>query len=174
MTYPEIIESISTNLSNYFDEVYHSTEVVTIDKEKFPAISNVNEWVNLSPTDEKEIVYIRRAADDDVSDELKISSCARAYKMRSLLRVVYFKDNATNHEEILFKLMQSVLIAHTKVKSIIRDKYRLQKDESSGDYSFKPSTAYFAIDVYGFWELKHDVCEQDFCIEIDNPVKKCT
>lgn len=173
MSYTEIIQSLSINLSKYFDTVYHSAEIVNLKDKKFPAIGNVNEWDELSPTDQKEIVYIRRNGDDQMWEEQRVSSCSKDYKMRSKLRIVYFKDNANNPEEILFKLMQSVLITGTKIESIIRDKYKLQKDESSGEYSFKATTAYFAIDIYAFWNLSHNVCEQDFCIELDNPVKKC-
>lgn len=174
MTYPETIRSLLDNLSIEFDEVYHSVEIIVTDsKERFPAVSNVNEWINLSPTDQREIVYIRRAGDDDVFEEQRIASCGKAYKMRSPLRIVFFKDNAQKHEEILFKLMQSVLVGGTRIKSIVRDKFKLLKDESSGDYNFKPTTAYFAIDIYAFWILQEDLCEQDFCIDIENPVKKC-
>lgn len=172
MTYSEIISNISVNLIKYFDEVYHSVELITIDKEKFPTVSNTNEWINLSPTDTKEILYIRRNGDDEVYSEEKIGSCSKSYKMRSSLRVVYFKDYAKNHDEILFKLMQSGLIGGTKLRSIIRDKFKLLKDESSGDFSFKPTTAYFAIDIYALWDLKSDICEQDFCVDIINPLKK--
>lgn len=176
MTYPETIQLLTANLSSNFDTVYHSAEVITIEsknsKDKFPAITKDNEWIKLAPTDIKEGVYIRRNGDDEVSRELKLSSCGKAYEMRSQLRIVYFKDNAKNHEEILFKLMQSALTQSTKIKSIIRDKFKLLKDESTGDYNFKPTTCYFAIDIYGFWNLNHDMCEQDFCIDVENPVCK--
>ena len=93
--------------------------------------------------------------------------------MRSTLRIVYFEDHVEKHNEILSKLMQSVLIGGTKLKSIIRDKFKLLKDESSGEYNFGPTTAYFAIDIYALWELKPDTCLEDFCVTLENPLKKC-
>lgn len=173
MTYSETIQSLSQNLLIKFDEVYFNAEIITNDKAiKLPAISLNDEWINLSPSDQRETLYIRRNGDDEVMEELKISSCSKSYKMRSSLRVVYFKDHAKNHEQILFNLMQSVLMGGTKLKSIIRDKFKLLKDESSGTYNFGPKTAYFAIDIYAIWELKNDFCEEDFCIDIVNPLKK--
>lgn len=177
MTYSEIIETIANNLAERFSEVYHSAEQIftTANNKqiKFPAINKGSEWINLSPEDIEETLYIRRNGDDEVFEEIKIGSCSKAYKMRSSLRIVYFIDNAKKHDEILFKLMQSVLLTHTKLKGIIRDKFKLLKDESTGDYNFKPKTAYFAIDIYAIWELKSDVCEQDFCIDLPNPIIKC-
>ena len=177
MTYSEIIEVIANNLSERFCEVYHSAELIfTTDASnkqvKFPAINQDKEWIRLAPEDIEETIYIRRSGDDEVFEELKLGSCSKAYKMRSPLRIVYFRDNSKK-DEPLFKLMQSVLLMNTKIRSIIRDKWKLLKAESSGDYSFKPTTVYLAIDIYAIWELKSDVCEQDFCIDIPNPIIKC-
>ncbi len=172
MNYFEVIMKLIDNLSNHFDEVFHSAEIVIIDKEKFPAINSGNEWINLVPTDQKETIYIRRNGDDEVYEEQKLGSCTKAYRMRSALRLVFFSDHEKNPEEILFKLMQSVLIQATKIRSIIRDKWKLQKDESSGDYNFSAKTCYLAIDFYVFWDLRADICEQDFCAEIENPFCK--
>jgi hypothetical protein len=174
LTYPDIIQSLSTSLNKSFDEVYHSAEIIINDKnEKFAGIAKNEEWINLSPTDQKETVYIRRNSDDDFFEELKITSCLKSYKMRSQLRIVYYKAQAEKHEEILFKLLQAVLIQGTKLNKIIRDKNKLFKDESSGAYTFGPKTCYFGIDVFIFWQLQDNTCEQDFCISIDNPLKKC-
>jgi hypothetical protein len=177
MTYQEIILSLSNSLLNKFDEVYHSAELITIQEDgktyKFPAITLKDEWVILAPTDQQQILYIRRNGEDEVQSDLRLASCGKAYNMRSILRVVYFDDNAEKHNEILQHLMQSVLVSGIKLKSIIRDKVKLFKDESSGEYSFRPTTAYFALDVYALWNLKPDSCEEDFCIELDNPIKKC-
>lgn len=178
MTYSEIITLLSNNVLVYFDEIYHNAEIVTItdngkQKEKFPAINQNDEWINLAPTDQKETIYIRRNGDDEVQEEFRLASCAKSYKMRSSLRIVFFKDHAKKHNEILSHLMQAALTSHTKLKSIQRDKWRLQKDESSGDYNFGPSTAYFAIDIYALWNLIPDTCEEDFCIDIENPLRKC-
>lgn len=104
--------------------------------------------------------------------DLEIGGCVKSYKMRSSLRIVYFKDNVNNSYETFFKLMQSVLINGIKLNKIIKDKYKLLKDESSGQYSFGPKAAYFAIDVYGLWNLIPDTCEDDFCIELENPFCK--
>lgn len=174
MNYKEVIESISNNLINYFDEVYHSAEIIINDEGiKEPAISKNDEWISLVPTDQKEIIYIRRNGDDDVWEDLKIGSCIKSYKMRTPLRIVYFKDHCNNQDEIMFKLMQSVLISGTKLRSIIRDKWRLQKEESSGEYNLGATSIYFAIDLLAFWELKPDTCQEDFCVELENPLKKC-
>lgn len=151
--------------------MYHSAELITIDDIKKPKVSINNDWVDLSPTDTKETIYIRRNGDDEVIEDMKLGGCIKSYKMRSQLRVVFFKNNAENHNEILLKLMQTVLIGGTKLNKIIRDKYKLLKDESSGGYSFGPKAAYFAIDVYALWELMPDTCD-DFCIEIENPLIK--
>lgn len=174
MTYSETIQLLGNNLTNYFNEVFHSAEIVTNDKqEKYPGTSINDEWTDLSPTDTKEIVYIRRNGDDEVMEDLKMSSCVKSYKMRSSLRIVFFRDHAKKHNEILSKLMQAVLIGGTKLKSIIRDKWKLQKDESSGNYNFGATTAYFAIDIYALWNLIPDTCGEDFCVDIENPLKKC-
>lgn len=169
MKYSEVILSLANNLLSNFDEVYHSAEIIQAD-EKFPAISINNEWLPLAPSDTKEAIYIRRNGDDEVIEDLKIGSCVKSYKMRSQLRVVFFKDNADKHSETLSKLMQSVLIGGVKLNKITRDKYKLLKDESSGKYTFGPKAAYFAIDIYALWELKLDSCDEDFCLELDNPL----
>lgn len=172
MKYSEVIQSLSNSLITNFDTVYHSAEIVTTDdNKKFPAVSLKDEWLNLAPSDTNETIYIRRNGDDEVLKDAKISSCSNAYDMRSQLRIVFFKDHAENHNEILSKLMQSVLIKGTKLNKIIRDKYKLLKDESSGEYSFGAKTAYFAIDIYALWTLQPDNCENDFCIDITNPLK---
>jgi hypothetical protein len=174
VTYPEIIQSIATSLNQSFDEVYHSAEIVINDKnEKFVGVAKNDDWIKLSPTDQKETLYIRRNGDDQIYEELRITSCSKSYKMRSQLRIVYYKQQAEKHEEILFKLMQSILIQGTKLDKIIRDKNKLFKDESSGNYSFGPKTCYFGIDVFVIWQLSDNSCEQDFCTTIDNPLKKC-
>lgn len=168
-TYHDIILQLTQRLSGNFDKVYHSVELVTVDKERFPAISLHKEWFNLSPKDTTEILYIRRNGDDEVYSEEPQGSCSKAYKMRSLLRIVYFNDNDGNVDQTLFKLMQSVLVGNTKIQRIIRDKYKLQRDESSGSYEFGPQTVYLAVDLYVTWMLQPDICEQDFCIDIENP-----
>jgi len=173
MTYSDTIQNLATNLINYFDKVYHSAEIIVSDTQvKLPAVPINDEWFSLAPSDQSETVYIRRNGDDEVMEDLKLSSCVKSYKMRSSLRVVYFKDNAKNFAEILHNLTQSCLVVNTKLNRIIRDKWRLQKDESSGNYNFGATTAYFAIDIYALWELKSNTCE-DLCLTIDNPLKKC-
>lgn len=172
MKYAEVILLLANNLVSYFDEVYHSAEIVAADDIKFPAAAKENEWISLSPSDTKETIYIRRNGDDEAVEDLKLGGCIKSYKMRSQLRVVYFKDNADCHSDILRNLMQSVLVTKTKLNRIIRDKYKLLKDESSGEYKLGPKAAYFAIDIYILWELMVDECEQD-CIELENPLKKC-
>ncbi len=172
MKYTEVIQLLAANLVTYFDEVYHSAEIITADDIKFPAVPIGNEWLPLSPSDVKETIYIRRNGDDEATEDLKLGGCIKNYKMRSQLRVVFFKDNSDNHNEILRNLMQSVLVTKTKLNKIVRDKYKLLKDESSGEYKFGPKTAYFAIDIYILWELIVDECEEDFCIEVKNPFCK--
>ena len=178
MRYSDIIQLLSNNVLVKFDEVYVNAEIVNITDagkfiEKFPAVSIADEWISLVPTDTKETIYIRRNGDDEVQEELKLGSCIKSYKMRSQLRIVFFKDHAKNHNEIIAHLMQAVLVTGTKLKSIIRDKWKLQKYESSGDYNFSATTAYFAIDIYALWTLQNDTCEEDFCIDIQNPLRKC-
>lgn len=172
MIYTEVIQIIGNNIINYFDEVYHSAEIIVNDKNiRIPAVAMADEWVSLAPSDQHETIYIRRNGDDEMFEEMKVSGCVKSYKMRSPLRVVYFKDHAKNHDEIIAKLLQSVLINSTKLKSVIRDKWKLLKDESSGDYNFGATTAYFAIDIYALWHLIPDNCINDFCVNIDNPIK---
>lgn len=172
MTYADIINILSNNIVVYFDEVYHSAEIVNVKNERFPAVTVGDEWISIVPTDQKEIIYIRRNGDDEVMDELKLGSCIKSYRMRSSLRIVFFKDHTKTQNDIIAKLMQSVLVTGTKLKSIIRDKWKLQKDESSGDYNFGATTAYFAIDIYALWSLIPDNCDQDYCVDIENPLKK--
>lgn len=173
MTYQDIILNLANNLLTDFDEVYHSAELIVNDEGiKQPAVALNDEWLSLVPTDQKETIYIRRNGDDEAIEDLKIGSCIKSYKMRSPLRIVFFKDNAKNHNEILSKLMQSVLIGSTKLRSVSRDKWKLLKEESSGDYNFGATTAYFAIDISAFWTLQPDTCGEDFCIDILNPLKK--
>jgi len=173
MTYQEVILNLSNSLVQYFDDVYHSAEILTVDNERIPVINLKDDWKYLAPTDEGQNLYIRRNGDDEVMEELRLGSCIKSYKMRSQLRIVYFEDYAEKHNEIIAHLLQSVLIGGIKLVRMVRDKWKLKKDESSGEYVFKPSTAYFAIDIYVFWELKPDNCDQDFCVDIENPVKKC-
>lgn len=171
MNYSEIIQFIANSILIRFDTIYHSAEIITIKDDKFPAVTVGDEWINLSPSDQQETIYIRRNGDDEALEELKIGSCVKSYKMRSSLRIVFFKDHAKNHNEILSKLMQSVLIGRTKLNKIIKDKWKLQKDESSGNYNFGPSTAYFAIDIYALWNLTPNTCDEDYCLEIQNPLR---
>lgn len=173
MNYSEIISQIANNLLVSFDEVYFDCEIVTNDKnERFPAITLGDEWISLVPTDEKETLYIRRNGNDEVLEELRLSSCGKAYRMRTPLRTVYFKDHVENRGEFIFKLMQATLTGNTKLKSISRDKWKLLKEESSGAYNFGATTVYFAIDIYAMWDLVPDNCEYDFCADIINPLKK--
>lgn len=173
MKYQEIIQALSNSLLKQFDEIYHNAEIVTNDKGiKQPVISKNDEWISLVPTDQNETIYIRRNGDDEVLENMHLSSCRNEYKMRTSLRIVYFRDHIENHNEIITNLIQSVLISGTKLKSVIRDKWKLQKDESSGDYNFGATTAYFAIDIYAIWNLVIDTCETDYCVEIGNPLKR--
>lgn len=168
----EVIEQLANNLLLSFDDIYHSAEIVTADGNRFPAISQADEWVNLSPSDTKETIYIRRNGDDEVMEEARLASCSKSYKMRTPVRIVYFKDHNKDNS-ILPKLMQAVLISSTKLAKIVQDKWKLLKDESSGDYNFGANTAYFAIDIYLMWYLIPDTCEEDFCLPLENPLKKC-
>lgn len=164
MNYFESIELITANVKNYFDTVYYHAEIVSNDANKrFPAIAQGDDWKDLSPTDQQEVLYIRRNGDDEAIDELKIGSCGKSYQMKTPLRVVFFKDHAENQNQIFFNLSQSVLVVGTKLKAIKRDKWKLIKEESSGDYTFGATTAYFAIDFYVLWRLIPDKCDQDFC-----------
>jgi hypothetical protein len=173
MTYSEIIQNIAVSLLLRFDEVYHSAEIILNEKgEKMPAIPVQDEYIDLVFSDQKETIYIRRNGDDEVMEEMKISSCAKAYKMRTPLRIVYSKDHANNHADIIFKLMQSVLVTGTKLKGIVRDKWKLQKDESTAKLNLGATSAFFAIDIYAIWQLMEDNCEQDICVDIENPLKK--
>lgn len=172
MTYSQIIQILASNILIYFDEIYVNAEIVSLKKEKFPAVSMASEWLTLAPTDQKETIYIRRSGDDEVTEEMKLSSCAKSYRMRSSLRIVFFKDHAASQNDILAHLMQAVLTQGTKLRSITRDKWKLQKEESSGNYNFGPTTAYFAIDIYAIWTLLPDDCLEDFCADILNPLKK--
>jgi hypothetical protein len=177
MKYSEIILSLTENLSTSFCEVYHSAELVYIFEdgqvvEKFPAIPKMKEWIKLAPTDVKDTIYIRRNGDDFMNEELRLSSCGKAYKMRTPLRIVYFNQNG-DAAQALFKMMQSILLQGIKITGVVRDKFKLLRDESSGAYNFNSKTVYVAVDVHAFWELLPDTCDQDFCLEINNPIKKC-
>lgn len=174
MSYNDVIQLLTTNLLTKFDEVYHSADTIVNDKGiKMPAISLNDEYISLVPTDQKETIYIRDNGDDQVLEELKLGSCIKSYRMTSPIRIVYFKDHAKNHGKILSDLMQSVLIGGTKLKAIISNKWKLLKEESSGDYKFGATTAYFAIDINILWNLIPDDCENDFCTELENPLKRC-
>lgn len=177
MTYTDIIQNLVNNLAEKFSEVYHSAELVRIFdegklKEKFPGINRGREWIELAPTDVTDTIYIRRNGDDNLSEEIRLGSCTKAFKMRTPLRIVYFNDHG-NSEKALFDLMQAVLSQSVKPVTIIRDKFKLLSEESTGDYDFSPMTVYLAIDVNIFWDLLSDKCDQDFCITMDNPIRKC-
>lgn len=173
MTYSETILNLANSLLSQFDEVFHSVEILQNEKgEKLPTFPVNDEYIDVVFSDTKETVYIRRNGDDEVFEDLRIGSCVKSYKMRTPLRIVYSKDYAEDHTTILFKLMQSVLTGGTKLKGIVRDKFKLAKDESTGKLRLGASSAYFAIDVYVFWNLLPDSCEQDICIELQNPLKK--
>lgn len=172
MTYSESILNLSNSLLQNFDEVFHSVEIIQNEKgERIPGYPVNDEYADVVFSDTKETVYIRRNGDDEVMEELKLSSCSKSYKMRTPLRIVYSKDYAEDHTTILFKLMQSVLIGGTKLKGIVRDKFKLAKDESTGKLRLGATSAYFAIDVYVFWNLLPDSCEHDICITLENPLK---
>jgi hypothetical protein len=177
MKYNEVIQSIANRLSQTFCEVYHSAEIIKIFDngqitEQFPAIDRGKEWITLAPTDVKDTIYIRRNGDDSYSEEVKMGSCMKAFKMRTPLRIVYFNING-NTERSLFNLMQGVLTQSVRISGIVRDKFKLLREESSGEYNFKPTTVYVAVDVYAIWDLFPDNCEKDFCIELPNPIQKC-
>jgi hypothetical protein len=172
MNYQESMLQLAQSVNNYFDEVYFDAEIVINDKNmRFPAISKADEWINLTPTDQHETVYIRRNGADDVLRELKLGSCAKSYVMRTPVRIVYFKDHVQDQDKILTDLMNAALVGKIELRSIIRDKWKLLKDESSGDYNFGATTAYFAIDTYLIWELVPNACEYE-CSDIINPLKK--
>jgi hypothetical protein len=174
MTYSESILNLSNSLLQNFDEVHHSVEIIQNDKgEKLPAYPLDDEFIDVVFSDQKETVYIRRNGDDEVMEELKISSCSKSYRMRTPIRIVYSKDFAGDHNTILFKLMQSALIGGTKLKGIVRDKWKLQKEESSARLRLGATSAYFAVDLYVFWQLLPDTCEQEICLTLENPLKKC-
>lgn len=173
MNYSESIGALVLSLVNSFDMVYFNAEIVTNDKqERFPAIAKGDEWISLVPTDEKEILYVRRNGDDEAVSEFKIGACAKSYRMRTPLRVVFFKDNTSDHDRVLGSLMQSVLITGSQLKSVKQDKWRLMKEESSGDYNFGATTAYFAVELYLVWDLLPSSCAQDFCVDIVNPLNR--
>lgn len=174
MNYSDSILNLANSLLNHFDEVFHSVEIIQNEKgEKLPAYPFGDEFIDVVFSDTKETVYIRRNGDDEAVEDLKIGSCVKSYKMRTPVRIVYSKDYAKDHTNIIFKLMQSVLIGGTKLKGIVRDKFKLQKDESSGKLNLGGSSAYFAVDVFVFWQLLPDNCEQDICLTLENPFKKC-
>ena len=164
MNYADTISKLYKNLSSYFECVFTNAEIIINDRGvKFPGVPEGEEWKNLSPSDQEQTIYIRRNGDDEVLRELKLSSCSKSYTMRTPLRIVFFKDHAEDHGKIVFNLMQSVLITNSELKAVKRDKLRLLKDESSGNYKFSGTTAYFGVDLYVIWELVSDNCEQDFC-----------
>lgn len=171
MTYSETIVNIANSLLQNFDEVFHSVEIIQVG-EKLPAYPVGDEYRDVMFSDTKETVYIRRNGDDEVQEELKLSSCSKSYKMRTPVRIVYSKDHAKDHTDIVFKLMQSVLIGGTKLKGIVKDKFKLAKDESSAQLNLGGSSAYFAIDIYVYWNLLPDKCEQDVCADLQNPLKR--
>jgi len=173
MTYFETIQLMMKNILASFSEVWHSVEQITIDGEKFPAAMKDDEFIDLSPTDQKETIYIRKAGDDAASGPLKISSCGKAYLMVTPVRIVFFRDHAEGHDKIIAELLQSVLMHHVKLTRVITNKFTLAKDESSGTYSFGPKTCYVAIDVAVTWELEPDTCDKDYCISVENPAKNC-
>lgn len=175
MNYVETITFIANNLARHFDNVYHSAELISNDKNlKIPAIQNGDDWIDLSPSGERETVYIRRNGDDGIVYQQNLGSCSKAYRMKTPMRIVYFQDHAKSHYGILSKLMQSTLISHTTLTKVIRDKWKLAKEESSGEYAMGASTAYFAIDIDMMWDLLPDSCDNDFCVTLDNPIKECS
>jgi hypothetical protein len=172
MNYTETILNLSNSLLQSFDEVFHSVEIIQNDKgEKLPAYPLEDEYIDVVFSDTKETVYVRRNGDDE-AEELKIGSCVKSYKMRTPVRIVYSQDQAKDHNTILFKLMQSVLIGGTKLKGIVRDKFKLQKEESTARLRLGATSAYFAVDVYVFWQLLPDNCEQEICLTLENPLRK--
>ncbi len=173
MTYRETILNIANKIAERFDKVYHSAEIVINDNGiKIPAVSVGEEWIYLGPLDQEQMIYIRRNGDDD-AEEFKLGSCTKAYRMRTSTRIVFFQDFADNHNKIISELLQSVLIQGVKLNRVVIDKFRLLKEESSADYNFGPTTAYFALDISVYWDLQPDKCDHDFCVDDENPIKKC-
>ncbi len=174
MKYREVILNIANKLAEVLGEdIYHSAEIVSADQMKFPAVATKEEWKNLAPSDQYGVVYIRRNGSDLVLEELRMGSCVKAYKMQTGVRIVYFRDFEPNQNKIISQLLQSTLISGVKLNKMSIDKWALQKEESSGEYNFGPSTAYFAIDINVYWELMPNNCDEDFCIDDENPIKKC-
>lgn len=172
MKYNEVISILANNVAKYFDNVYHSAEIIYTGDLKQPAVVNGDEWTSLVPTDQREVVYIRRNGNDEMMEVTKPGSCSIGYKMRSPLRIVYCNDFEKNPDKIISLLMKSAMVANSRLSSIIRDKWKLLKEESSGDYHLGATTAYFAIDIYVMWDLLPDTCEEDFCISLENPLCK--
>jgi hypothetical protein len=175
MKYNAIITALAEGLSAYFDEVYFDAELITNGNGlKLPAIPKGADWLTLEPTDQQERIYIRRKGDDDIQERYNLGSETFAYNMKSTLRIVYFRDRVPANEagRALHNMMRGALAKHTKLLKIIRDKWKLLKEESSGDYTFGPDTLYFAIDVTVMWDLIPETCEQDFCVALNNPLKK--
>jgi hypothetical protein len=173
MNYPDIILTLGNSLLNHFDEVYHSAELIVNDKKvMMAAVPNGEEWTSLMPSDQKETVYIRRNGNDEVMQDLRTGGCSKFYLMQTPLRIVLFKDFEKDPGRIIARLMQSILITNVKLIRIIRDKWKLLKEESSGIYDFGPSTLYFAIEVFVLWELSPNRCAEDLCLEYPNPLKK--
>lgn len=177
MNYSDTITFVANSLAKKFSEVYHSAEIINIFEagkivDRFPAINKDGEWIPLSPTDVKDTIYIRRIGDDTVNQEARLGSCMKSYVMNGQLRIVYFNMNGDSARS-MFDLLQSVLIQGVKVVRVVRDKFKLLQDESTGEYNFSPKTVYLAVDITIYWDLFPDTCEQDFCVSVDNPIKKC-
>lgn len=172
MKYFESIQKLAASLAMNFDVVYYNAEIIVNDKNRrVPAVPQGDEYVDLSPSDQKEILYIRRNGDDAVTGDLRIGSCVKSYKMATPIRIVYFRDHTDlkDHWVVLAKLMQAVLVQGTQLSRIIRDKWSLARSESTGAYNFGATTAYFALDVTLLWQLDIDTCDDD-CVTLANPV----
>lgn len=171
MKYSEAILNLANRLLIWFPEVHHSAEIIHVDNDRFPAIIHNQEWKTLEPTDQKETLYIRRNGIDRIVEPLKIGGCAKAYLMQSPLRIVYFRDHSDKENEIIAHLMQGILLQYVNLESVIRDKWKLLKEESSGDYNFGPDTVYLALNINVYWHLMPDNCEEDWCATTANPLE---
>lgn len=153
--------------------VYHSCEMILNKEGKmYPCYPVGGEYLYVGMDDRKGLYAYIRGNGDAVATTLKLQSCARAYDVRTPMRVVFFHDNEDRDRNFLQKkLALFTSLADVTLQKIITDKYRLVKEESDVfDANIDGKVFYMAVDVLVKTILLSDTCANAECEIHQNPL----
>lgn len=155
------------------EQVYINCELFQRDGKTMPVYKEGNDFMYIGPTDTRFMfAYIRPVGTSKRVAVDQLSSCSKNHKLSVLHRAVFFRD----HEERNFELLQKKLLAFTFDKNVdligtINSFQALSKLECSlGDFSFGPTTFYYAVDFNVSVSITRSDCDIDYCETIKNPI----